>query len=467
MNLTDRRLPRCAPAILGLLYAGLIGMSALRGYFHLVELPWYATQFAYAAIIALAAVWVFYSGEMSRNNLALNVMLVQMLPNLLILVWSVGLWVSREEPLPLILRGSSLVLYQLLLLVMVMAAGILFGRRIIEYTAMGFILANTLILLDVMRRNGVGATLSGMLSFLVSAGASDNAISLQLEVQDVTFGIAILLLYYILEGKQERRRWFYIAALGFYFLLGFKRILFPAIALGGLYWLLVKRLKPREQKTVSVAIGLMLMAVSLGYVVLVRTGLWVALCDRLGIDLMGRARLYGYMETYYDISPAFLGMGNGKVSTVLEVLEKTGNRRLHSDVLRLYIELGMAVFLLWCYLTFIFTYTHLNKKYSPRVAGIYMTMTLLMFVTFLTDNTLEKYCPEIAWHLLPLAIAFQERDRMIAALHDLPVQAHERNGLWTKEKKGFPSSRTPGDAPQETPAEALRQFRRETWRDRP
>ena len=49
----ERALP-CAPPALGLLYAALIAISTLRGYFHLVELPWFVTQLSFAAIILLA-----------------------------------------------------------------------------------------------------------------------------------------------------------------------------------------------------------------------------------------------------------------------------------------------------------------------------------------------------------------------------------------------------------------------------
>ena len=449
---------RGAPTIFALAYAGLIALSTLRGYFHLVELPWFVTQFAYAAIIALAAIWVFYSGRTERIHLSFNLILVQMLPNLAALVWSMGLWIVRREPLSLILRGSSMILYQLLLLTMLIGAGVLFGEHAIEWTSFGFIGANSLILLDVMRRNGVGATISGMVSFLASVGSSDNAISLQLEVQDVTFGIAILLLYYLIDGRGKPRRWLHIAALAFYFLLGFKRILFPAMFLGGGYYLLMMRLSAKRQKQVTVFIGLLLIAVSLGYVILIRTGLWFEICERFGIDLMGRKRLYGYMEQYYEVSPTYLGMGNGMASTVLEALEKTGNRRLHSDVLRLYVELGMPVFLLWCYLTFIFIYTYLAKHYSPRSAGINMAVTLLMFVTFLTDNTLEKYCPQIAWHLLPLALAMEEEARKIAALREKPLLSNERTDIWPKEQDALPLAAQ--QKPQSNnPAEALRRYR--------
>lgn len=487
LSIRFERKPGHARPLFGIIYAGLIALSTLRGYFHLVNLPWFVTQFSYSAIIVLGAVWVFVSGQTSRINISVNVMLFQMIPNLIVLVWSVGLWVYRQEPLSQILRGSSLVLYQLLLLAMLISAGIMFGNQCIEYTALGLILANSLILLDVIRRMGVGPTITGMTQFLLSVGSHDNDISRALEVQDPTFGIGILLMYYLVDGKDEHWRWFYIIALAFYTMTGFKRILFPAIGLGAVYYLLMGKLPRRIKTFTTVIIGTILIFISLGYVILIRSGVWFDLCERFGIDLMGRKRLYGYMENYYSISPGYLGIGTGRVSTVLEVLEKTGNRRLHSDVLRMYIELGMPMFLLWCFVTFIYTFIHFTNKYSQRAAVAYMAATLLMYVTFLTDNTLEKYCPEIAWHVLPLGIILADREKFTSSF-DLTARLSqlERSKSWkiqtsdnrairspSMKSKAFQSSKKQpepkvktspaGSSSARNVAEALSQFRKEKW----
>ena len=458
--------PGNAKPFWGLLYAGLIAVSSLRGYFKLVNLPWFVTQFAFGTILVLGFVWVFITGNSSRVNLSLNIMMFQMVPNIVILVWSISLWVYDQQPLSMILRGSSLIMYQILVLAMLIGAGIMFGNQSIEYTALGFILANTLILLDVMRRKGVGSTITGMMQFLMSVGGHDNDISRALEVQDVTFGIGILLVYYLVEGKKEHWRWFYILGLAFYLMTGFKRILFPAIGLGIAYYWLMKKMPRRIQMGVTVSIGLLLIFISMGYVILIRSGLWFDLCDRFGIDLMGRKRLYGYMESYYTISIDYMGLGNGIVSTVLEVLEKTGNRRLHSDVLRMYIELGMIVFLLWCFLIFIYSYIHFANKHSLRSASMYMAITLLMYVTFLTDNTLEKYCPEIAWHVLPLAIGIEDRENFRAKFKARESILDERTEEWKKKQKLTKSQETKlkslqkkGSGTSLTTAQALRKFR--------
>ena len=424
---------RHAGQFFGLIYAGLIAISTIRGYFHLVELPWYATQFAYGAVIFLGLVWIFVSGNTSRLNTSLNVMLVQMIPHIIIVVWSVALWVWNRETLGTILRGSSLILYQLLLLSMLIFAGAMFGKKAIEYTAQGFIIANTLILLDVMRRYGPVNTVTGLIQFLLSLGSRDNVISRKLEVQDLTFGIGILLVYYLVEGKDEHWRKFYILALGFYFMTGLKRILFPALAVGIFYYLFAKRMNNKLEAKTTTALGFILVLVSLGFVILIRTDAWFTITDALGINLMGRKRLYNHVKSYYSISPIYMGLGFGRVSNVLEVVETTGNRRLHCDVLRLYIELGMPMSLLWGLVTYVITYSFFKRKYSLSTARMYFAITLLMFVTFLTDNTIEKYCPQIAWHVLPLAMVLRDKEAFAESLlKKKEIPEPERRLQWLK-----------------------------------
>ena len=424
---------RYAGPFVGLIYASLIALASIRGYFHLIELPWYVVQISYAAIIGLGMIWIFVTGNTNRFNTSLNVMLFQMIPHLIILVWSVALWVWSREPLSAILRGSSLLLYQLLLVAMLIFAGTLFGKKAIEYTSLGFIIGNTLILLDVMRRFGVSTTIVEFSKFILSAGSKDNTVSLKLEVQDLTFGMGIILAYYLVDGKDEHWRLFHILALGFFFILGLKRILFPALALAVAYLLITRRMSKKNQVKLSVFAGLSLLVISLCYVILIRTDISFTIMDWLGVNLMGRKRLYNHVKPYYTISPIYMGLGFGKVSKILEAIEITGNRVLHSDILRLYIEIGMPMFILWSLVTYVFTYVFFNKTYSINPARIYFAITLFAFVSFMTDNTIEKYCPQIAWHVLPLALILRDKEAFSESLlkkKNNPDQ--ERRLQWVK-----------------------------------
>ena len=415
--MTDLNEQQRAGQFTGLIYASLIAISTLRGYFRLVNIPWYVSQFCYIGVILLGITWIFFTGNTKRLNTSVNVMAFQTIPHIIMVVWSIAIWVWNKEPFSLIIRGSSLLIYQILVIVMLIAPGAMFGKKAIEYTAQGFILSNTLVLLDVMRRFGVGTTITGLIQFLSHFGSVDSQVSTSLEVQDVTFGMAILLVYYIADGKDEHWRKFYIAALTFYLFTGLKRIIFPAFAIALVYLFLTRKMSRNNQVKFSVAIGLFIIAVSFAYIIMIKTEVWFAITERFGINLMGRKRLYTRVESYYTISPIYMGLGNGTVSKILEAVEITGNRRLHGDVLRLYIELGMPMFILWNLVVYIFTYTFLNRTYSLRSARMYFAIALFMFVTFLTDNTIEKFCPQIAWHVLPLAIVLADKEAFADSLN--------------------------------------------------
>ena len=92
----------------------------------------------------------------------------------------------------------------------------------------------------------------------------------------------------------------------------------------------------------------------------------------------------------------------------------------------------MPMFLLWCLVTYVLTYTFFEKTYSLRAARIYFGTALLMFVTFMTDNTIEKYCPQIAWHVLPLAIVLADKEAFAESLVRKIIPDSERRSTWAK-----------------------------------
>jgi hypothetical protein len=412
VEMTHKRQRTHASPLWGALYAALLMLTTLYSYFKMVTFPWYIVQFSYAAVIGVGVLWVFVSGEVKRIGRSVSLMLFQMLPLLLTLVWSLLIWVYHQQTITIIRRGSSMLLYQLLLMCMLIWAGVMFGEHAIEYTTWGFVAGNGMILLDVARRYGVGTTISSLISFFVSVGANDNSVSFALEIHDLTFAMGILAGYYLFYGKGEHWRWLYAALTTFFFVLGWKRIAIPGVIAMGVYRWIMAHLSPAKKRWFTYLIGVSFIVIGMGYVVLIRQGIWVELCDRFGIDLMGRDRLYSRIESYYTLHPLYAGIGHGMVSVVLQNVESKGIRGLHSDILRSYIELGMIVFLLWMFLLFVYSYRHLEKHYSQRAAEVYMAAALFIYITYLTDNTATYYHTQLAWHILPLCAFFRDSERI-------------------------------------------------------
>jgi hypothetical protein len=122
-----------------MVYSVFICLTTLYGYFYMVRLPWFIVQFSYAVIIFLGALWVMLYGELSRVKPSVRMMLLQMAPLLFALMWSMFVWAFNGDSVAVMKRGIGVISYQLLLLMMIHVAGMMFGPEVIQYTLFGFI----------------------------------------------------------------------------------------------------------------------------------------------------------------------------------------------------------------------------------------------------------------------------------------------------------------------------------------
>ena len=417
--------PKRASVWWGLVYAFFIMLSTLYGYFSMVHLPWFIVQFSYAVIIFLGTLWVMLYGELSRVKPSIKMMLLQMAPLLFALMWTMFIWAFNGDSVAVMKRGVGVIAYQLLLLMMVHVAGMMFGPNVIQYTLFGFIGGNLMILLDVVRRYGLGSFIESFVYFLVHMGSVKGAMA-DLEVQDLTFAFGSIMIYLLMYYHDPKRKWFIALGLIF-FTLGWKRAAFLGIIMGAVYVYFMERSEQRVQMKVSLLIGSALVLIGFGYVVIIREGILFELVDNLGLDMMGRDKIYKMVEDLYEINPIFMGIGYGKVSTITEVRYARAVRGLHSDILRVYIELGFPGFFIWVGTTFALTYYFMVRSYSYKTGASYMAIALYLYLTYLTDNTAASYHTQIAWHVVPLAVYLEQVEANVVST---TASGREKMTVW-------------------------------------
>lgn len=415
--------PKRASAVWGWVYAFFIALATLYSWFKLISFPWFIVQASYAAIGAMSVVWLLVSGEISRVKPCLQMMLLQMAPMIFALVWSFPLYILHHESTSVMVRGVSAIFYQFLLLMMLHFAGMIFGSKVIKYTIIGFLIGNALIFFDVMRRYGPANTVTSLVNFVLH-GTESGAFS-DLEVQDLTFAFGVVAIYLISYSK-DKKRFLTLLLVMFFFFVGWKRSALVGIAMGCGYTWFMERCQEKTQMRLSTLIGMTLVLVGFTYVVLIRSGLLETLADTFGINLMGRNKIYRLVLPYYQISPFHMGIGYMKVSTITERLYERAIRGLHSDILRMYVELGFPGFFIWGALSFVFTYRILAKRFSYRAARAYTAAALYVYLTYLTDNTATFYHIQIAWHVMPVAIFLEEMEGDLEAA----LRRKEQATLW-------------------------------------
>ena len=114
---------------------------------------------------------------------------------------------------------------------------------------------------------------------------------MQLETHDLTFAFGPFLLYILLHWKTSRHPGLWLVLVSCFFLVGLKRIAFPALALGFLTARLLGMLPEKAARQTALCVAVAMMAVSFLYIAGIRYGLFEYLETQAGVDTKGRAAL--------------------------------------------------------------------------------------------------------------------------------------------------------------------------------
>ena len=231
---------------------------------------------------------------------------------------------------------------------------------------------------------------------LFQAG-TDTKASRLLEVHEVTFVFGLLIVYFVISEystiKLIKKRWLFLLIV--FCLLGFKRILIMAMAVGiVIYFSTQKAKKP----TKIIIISSLMIVISLIWVFL--SSSWDILNEisvKFGIDLAGRNWIYSNFYPYYDFSLTYAGAGIGYVqekiyemsSMVMASMSLNGHAiGLHNEYLRLFIELGFWPYIAYFIIIWPISIKVLYYRVGYRVSLMYFVLWTVTGICIATDNLL-------------------------------------------------------------------------------
>ena len=215
------------------------------------------------------------------------------------------------------------------------------------------------------------------------------------EIHDLTFAVGILFIIFLLH-KNEVQKW-QIAIMFIIMFLGFKRIqlltLFLCLIIYGIY-----KLIPNKNKfNFMVLITILLFAFSFIYVVMIKTGLLASICNSLGIQTMGRLSLYQWISQYFELSLLYLGLGTGITFKMAETLTNWGIAALHSDILRMYVEIGFVGFFFWLFYYLIYNLFYVKRNFNLNILSSFFFATIYLFMLHFTDNTVLYFATQFIY----------------------------------------------------------------------
>ena len=159
------------------------------------------------------------------------------------------------------------------------------------------------------------------------------------------------------------------------------------------------------------ATGIGLFLFSYVYVYLARSGIMVEFMESMGIEMLGRDKLWTLPNDYYEFSPFWKGLGFEGVDDLINLFYQQGlitsTYPLHNDFLRVFIELGAVGFTLWSGVFYILYPIYWIKHHDTKTGMLYMALLCYMTVTYLTDNTAFYFWCCIGLRLIPMSYSYR------------------------------------------------------------
>ena len=313
-------------------------------------------------------------------------------------------------------RAAQKILFQTITVVYCVFMCYLLEEKAVNYLFFSMCAANAAIMLLEMPKYGLQASVSSVVTCLVTFGEAEGFVR-ALEIHDITFLFGQFFIYYMMfapkGSKREKRmrRWGVILSV-FFMLMGLKRSILPAVFCVCVYVKLLRAARKPGKFILATGIGLSLFFYL--YLYLTRSGILVAFLESVGINMMGRDVLWSLPNKYYELSLFWKGLGFEAVTDLVNMWHSQGliNRAypLHNDILKIFIELGALGFTLWTGINYILYPAYWMRRHDTETGLLYMALLAYMTVTYLTDNTAFYFWSCIGLKLIPMSYSYRNRE---------------------------------------------------------
>lgn len=346
-------------------------------------------------IIAAGGLAFLVNPQLGRGQAVALQGVILLLPILFTVGWSGFIWIINRASGSEIRRGIVSAGYLFFgTLAMVSTAYVVREKAFLIYLA-SLVIANFQMIAGVIFRSGLTPFLREFAELLLTFAGTTGDIMESLEIHSITYGLGAFLVYFCVGEREARKMLFLIPAALLCYLTGLKRIsvlaAFAGIILGHLF--LAFKKYPSAVRLLLKILGAVFLAGALAYVGAVYYGLYDYL-EEIGINTNYRATIYSSYRQYYTFSPSFIGHGAGwsdnlfrNTVTGAAAGSETIRTMPHNDYMKVYMELGMFGFLIWCYFKCNFQVKQAFRLLGAKGGAVALALTGYLAITFLTDPT--------------------------------------------------------------------------------
>lgn len=346
------------------------------------------------SIILLALLPVFknmFNSAIKIKRIQCYYILTCIIPYIAIMILSIALNIGVEKPIYSEIITTTL--YWIFPVLTMYSAVALLGTKAVDYTFYALAIDYSLHLIVYFLRYGI----SGIFNFFTYATEYGSV----LETHSVTLTLGMFVLYYLMFDKKKENRWKFIISAVF-FLMGFKRIAIIAIPVSAITFLFINKRKEKVKGIIN-TFAIFTFLISFVYIYIIHSGILNMLILKYDINTMSRIQAFNYFNSYYNLSPSYMGTGIGFVMKELKTIGKElyGMGDLHNDILKMYIEIGFWGFSAF-FINMIILQTNRLIKIHYKTGIVYFTLIIYTMILCFTDNILRYNTYLIVFYMIPL-----------------------------------------------------------------
>lgn len=191
-----------------------------------------------------------------------------------------------------------------------------------------------------------------------------------LEFNDLAFSVGYIVIYMINVRKKWRLKVLFVdLIILIMILLAGKRIGIFALIIAILWLKISSKFDKKMYKNIMIISATLISTIALIFIAFALSPQWMEQIDSLGINLSGRDYYYSVMSDHAHFGIDFIGLGRNACQYIISHEYQyfhIGN--IHSDILRMYIECGMVLFIIWLGYYFYIEPFIILKSYGTKAA---------------------------------------------------------------------------------------------------
>ena len=363
-------------------------------------LPTIVRHFCDAGVIVLSVLYFLVTAIKKRIRVVLDLAWLWSIPYIGMAMISLMIWIFNQTDPNFIPRGLESVFGAEVTALAVACAIWTFGKKVVDYTFYGALIAVALVVIQVILDYGISEFGRQYLTLLVTFTGKTGPAMKYMEFHDLAQGLGIFLMYYTWTLRKKTRSILLFAAALICFSFSLKRIVVIALAAGLLIGLCFHKLSFKRRWHLLIAFEAVLFLGAYAYLFLVKQGYYGTVMNWLGIDTMSRDAIYTYYADFFELAPHYLGRGLRFIYThtseTTDVIEVSKNvviavHNAHNEYITYFIELGFFGFIFWLWSNSWIKLNGIRRRYGWEATTFTMMVVVYCFITYLTDNTYFYY----------------------------------------------------------------------------